>query len=245
VIVAIALRDLLAAFRTPVGWVLLAVTQAILGYVLLKVLDRFSGPAPAVDSAGLNLELAHNLYGAAAVILLLVVPLLAARALAGERSDGTWTLLAGAPVSLAEVLLGKYLGLALLLLPLCLLPLGLGLTLLGAAAVDPGLLVAASLGLWLTGLLFAAVGLFAASLTSQPIAAAVAAYGLLILLSVVNRAEMLGAAELGVLDWLAWNQHLFWFLAGIVRVGDLAYFGLMSVLFLALAHRALDNARLR
>ena len=240
----IALRDWLGAFRTPVGWVLLAATQGILGYVLLKVLDEFTGPEPALRTAGLNLELSHNLFGAAAVLLLLTVPLLAARALGGELRDGTWALLASAPVSPAEILLGKFLGLALLLLPVCLLPAGLGLMLLGAAPVDPGLLATATLGLWLTGLLFAAVGLFAASLVSQPIAAAVAGYGLLVLLSVVNRTELLGAPQLGVLDWLAWNQHLFWFLTGVVRISDLAYFGLLTAAFLALALRRLDNLRL-
>lgn len=243
-ILAIALRDWLGAFRTPVGWVLLAATQAILGYVLLKVLDTFTGPVPPARVAGLNLELAHNLFGTAAVLLLLAAPLLAARALGGELRDGAWPLLASAPVSLGEILLGKFLGLALLLLPVCLLPAGLGLTLLGAAPVDPGLLAAATLGLWLTGLLFAAVGLFAASLTRQPVAAAVTAYGFLMLLSVVNRSELLGAVQVGVLDWLAWNQHLFWFLAGVVRISDLAYFLLMTALFLALALRRLENLRL-
>jgi ABC-2 type transport system permease protein len=47
-----------------------------------------------------------------------------------------------------------------------------------------------------------------------------------------------------LLDWLSWNQHLFWFLAGVVRLSDLAYFGLMTLLFLALAHRRLANGRL-
>jgi ABC-2 type transport system permease protein len=61
---------------------------------------------------------------------------------------------------------------------------------------------------------------------------------------VCNRAELLGAGQLGVLDWLAWNQHLFWFLAGVVRVSDLTYFLLMTSLFLALALRRLENLRL-
>jgi ABC-2 type transport system permease protein len=240
----IASREWLAAYRTPLGWILLAAMQAILGYALLKVLDAFTGPEPPLRSAGLNLELSHNLYGTAAVLLLLVVPLLAARSLGGELRDGTWALLASAPLSLTEILLGKLAGLAALLLPVCLLPAALGATLFGAAPVDPGLLLAAALGLWLTGLLFAAVGLFAASLTRQPVAGAVTAYGLLVLLSVVNRTDLLGAEQLGVLEWLAWNQHLFWFLAGVVRISDLAYFLLMSALFLALAQRRLENLRL-
>ncbi len=240
----IAARDWLAAFRTPLGWILLAATQAILGAVLLRVLDGFTGPAPPLRTAGLNLALTHHLFGSAAVIALLVMPLLATRALAGELRAGTWPLLAGAPVRLWTILLGKLLGLALLLLPLCLLPLLLALSLLGAAPLDLGMLLAATWGLWLTGLLFAAVGLFAASLTQHPVAAAVLAYALLLLLSVLNRAELLGAPQLGVLDWLVWNQHLFWFFAGVVRTSDLVYFVGMTALCLALAERMLTNARL-
>jgi ABC-2 type transport system permease protein len=237
----IAAREWLSAFRTPVGWVLLAASQGVLAYVLLQVLDAFTGSEPAQRSAGLNLELAHNLFGTAAVLLLLAVPLLAARSIGGDPRDPARQLLGTAPVSPWEVLLGKFLGLAMVLAPVCLLPMALGLTLLGAAPVDPGLLLAASLGLWLSAVLFCAVGLFAASLTTSPIAATLAAYALLLLLSVISRTEQLGADALGALDWLGWNQHLFWFLAGVVRFSDLAYFVLTTAFFLALALRRMEN----
>jgi ABC-2 type transport system permease protein len=243
-IATIAIREWLSAFRTPLGWLLLAATQIILTWTLLQVLDDFTGLEPPERSAGLNLELTHNLFGSAAVLLMLTLPLLAARTLSGDVRDGAWQLLGAAPLSLAEILLGKFAALAALSLLLCLIPLGLCLTLLGAAPIDPGMLLAATLGLWLAGLLFCAVGLFAASLSSQPAAATVVAYGLLMLLSIINRADHLAAEQVSLLDWLSWNQHLFWFLAGVVRISDLVYFALMTLLFLALAHRRLENLRL-
>lgn len=243
-IATIAAREWLSAFRTPLGWLLLAATQIILTWILLQVLDGFTGLEPPERTAGLNLELTHNVFGSAAVLLMLTVPLLAARTLSGERRDGAWQLLSAAPLTLAEILLGKFAALAALSLLLCLIPLGLCMTLLGAAPIDPGLMFAATLGLWLAGLLFCAVGLFAASISSQPAAATVIAYGLLMLISIINRADHLAAEQLSLLDWLSWNQHLFWFLAGVVRVSDLVYFVLMTLLFLALAHRRLDNLRL-
>jgi ABC-2 type transport system permease protein len=244
VILAIARREWAAAFQTPLGWLLLAAGQLILAWVFLRVLDGFTGLEPPARSAGLNLDLSHNLFGTAAVLLLLAAPLLATRALSSERREGTDQLLGAAPVSLAALVLGKLLGLAPPLLLLGLLPLGLVLTLPGAAPVDPGLFLAATVGLWLCALLFGAVGLYAASITSQPALATVIAYGILLLLSVLNQADQLAAAQLSALDWLSWNQHLFWFLAGVVRVSDLAYFGLATALFLALAHRRLANQRL-
>jgi ABC-2 type transport system permease protein len=243
-IATIAAREWLSAFRTPLGWLLLAAAQIILTWILLQVLDGFTGLEPPERTAGLNLELTHNLFGSAAVLLMLTMPLVAARTLSGEMRDGAWQLLGAAPLTLAEILLGKFAALAALSLLLCLIPLGLSLSLLGAAPIDPGLMLAATLGLWLTGLLFCAVGLFAASLSSQPAAAAVIAYGLLMLISIINRADHLAAEQLSLLDWLSWNQHLFWFLAGVVRISDLVYFVLMTLLFLALAHRRLDNVRL-
>lgn len=242
---AIALRDLSSAFRTALAWLLLAAVQVVLAWIMLRVLDRFAGLEAAERSAGLNLELAHNVFGSASVLLLLAAPLLAARALSQERRDGTYAMLTSMPLSLAELLLGKFLALAVLLLALCVLPLLLCWSLIGAAPIDPGLFLAAALGLWLSGLLFAAVGLFAASLTAQPALAVVIAYGLLTLLSVINRAEQLAAEQLSLIDWLAWNQHLFWFLSGVVRVSDLLYFLSMTAMFLAFAHRRLANLYLQ
>ncbi|MGB5834779.1 MAG: ABC transporter permease subunit [Thiohalocapsa sp.] len=240
----IATREWLSAFRTPLAWLLLAAAQILLTWIMLRVLDGFTGLEPPERSAGLNLELSHHLFGSAAVFLMLTVPLLAARSISGEIRDGIWPILVTAPATLAEILIGKFCALATLVLLLCLIPLALSLTLLDATPIDPGLFLAATLGLWLTGLLFCSVGLFAASLTTQPALAAVIAFALLTLISLANRADHLAAEQITILDWLSWNQHLFWFLSGVVRVSDLTYFLLATALFMTLAHRRLGNLHL-
>ncbi|MBK1648175.1 ABC transporter permease subunit [Rhabdochromatium marinum] len=242
----IARRESLTLFQTGLLWLLLAACALILGWVFLTVLDPFVG----VDSDrletlsinALNLRLVRELFGAASVLVLLIAPLLASRLLSSEWRDGRYALLAAAPLRPLDILLGKWLALALVLLALCALPgcLCLALALLGAP-VDLGLCLSATLGLWLLGLLFAAVGLFAASLSAQPGAATVIAYGLLILLSVINRTDTAGMQALELFDWLSWGQHLFWFLIGAVRLSDLGYFVLLSAGFLALAERRLAN----
>ena len=73
---------------------------------------------------------------------------------------------------------------------------------------------------------------------------AIAAYGILVLLSVIGRAEGGVEQSVGLFDWLSWNEHLFWFLIGVVRASDLLYFPLLIGFFLALAHRRLANRRL-
>ena len=149
-----------------------------------------------------------------------------------------------APITLVEILLGKFLGLAGLVVAVGLLPLLMSLGLSFSTHLDLGLLAAATLGVCLTGLMFAAVGLFASSLTAQPGVAAVVSYGILILLSVINRTGDAWSQAATLFDWLSWNEHLFWLLQGIVRASDLLYFFLFTAFFLALAHRSLANRRL-
>ncbi len=243
-ILPIARRELQASFLSAQAWTLLAANQFILAWIFLRVLEGFSGLEVSQRKTGISLELSLNLFSFAAVLSLLAVPLLSMRTLSGEFREGTFNLLGSAPVTLAEILLGKFLGLAGLVFATGLLPLLMSLGLAFSTDLDLGLLATATLGVWLTGLMFAAAGLFASSLTAQPGLAAVVAYGILVLLSVIGRAEGLGDGTATLFEWLSWNEHLFWFLLGIVRASDLLYFLLFTTFFLALAHRRLANRRL-
>ena len=237
-------REVRGGLVTPLLWVLLGVGQIVLAWVFLQTLERFGVLKADERVASLSLELSLNLFGFAAVVALLAAPLIAMRMLSGEFRDGSFDLIGASPVGLAEVVAGKFLGVVALVTPLCLLP-ALNLALLaGGAQVDPGLFAAATLGLWLASLLFAAVGLYASSLSAQPGAAVVAAFGILLLFSVIGQAESLGVEGLSLFGWLAWNEHLFWFLLGAVRASDIAYFLLFTLFFLALTHRRLANRRL-
>lgn len=243
-ILTIAGREIRGGLVAPLIWVLLGAAQVVLAWVFLQTVERFTGLGADERVASLSLELSLNLFGFAAVVALLAAPLIAMRMLSGEFRDGSFDLIGAAPVRLGDVVAGKFLGLVALITPLCLLP-ALNVALLsGSAELDPGLFAAATLGLWLAGLLFAAVGLYASSLSSQPGAAVLAAFGILLLFSVIGRAQEITGQGLSLFGWLAWNEHLFWFLLGAVRVSDLVYFLLLTVVFLALTHRRLANRRL-
>jgi len=241
---AIAGRELRASFLSAQAWTLLGASQFVLAWVFLRLLDAFSGLDAAQRQAGITVDLTLNLFSFAALLTLLAVPLASMRLLSGERRDGTFELLGSSPIALAEILLGKFLGLAALVGAMALLPLVTSFGLAWSTDLDFGLLAAATLGICLSGLLFSAVGLFASSLTAQPGLAAVAAYGILALLSVINHTQGTGSQAATLFDWLSWNEHLYWFLLGIVRASDLAYFALFTAFFLALAHRRLANRRL-
>lgn len=242
-ILTIARRELAGLFYSPLAWVLLAAQQLLLAWVFLQVLERFSGLEAAQRAAGLTRELTLNLFGFAAALALFSVPLLTMRLFSDELRSGSFTLLAGAPVSLTQILFGKLLGLAGMLAALTALPLLLCLSLLPWSPLDGGLLLAATLGLGLAMLAFAAIGLFCSALTSQPAAAAAATYAILLLLSVVNRSGAYAGTATPALGWPAWNEHFLPFLLGLVRTSDLAYFLILSGLFLALTRHRLERRR--
>lgn len=237
-------REVRGGLVTPLLWVLLGAGQIVLAWIFLQTVDGFSGLKADERVATLSLELSLNLFGFAAVVALLAAPLIAMRMLSAEFRDGSFELIGASPVRLAEVVAGKFLGIVALLTPLCLLPVLNVMLLSGGARIDPGLFGAATLGLWLAALLFAAVGLYAASLSAQPGSAVLIAFAILLMFSVIGQAESLGTQGLSLFGWLAWNEHLFSFLMGAVRLSDIAYFLLFTLFFLALTHRRLANRRL-
>jgi len=241
----IAAREIRSGLVTPLLWVLLGAGQVVLAWIFLQVIENFSGLNADQRLISLTQELCLNLFGFAAMLAMLAAPLLAMRMLSAEFRDGGYDLLAGAPVTLIEILFGKFIGLAVLITPLCLLPAANLALLAGVATLDLGQVAAATLGLWLAALFFGAIGLQAASLTEQPGAAVLIAFGVLVFFSIVGRAESFTAQTLSLFGWLSWNEHLFRFLLGAVRLSDLTYFLLFTGFFLALAHRRLANRRLQ
>ncbi len=242
----IARREARALFLSPLAWALLAVNQLVLGWIFLRVVERFTGLEATQRAGGVTLELSLNLFSFAAVLALFSTPLLATRLFTEDLRSGSYRLLRAAPVSLAAILLGKYLALGALLAALVLLPLLMAGSLWTATPLDWGLLASAALGLGLVNGYFAAVATFAATLSAQPAVSVTAGYGLLLLLSVMSQSGALGGEEaVGLLRWLSWNEHLLPFLLGMVRASDLFYFLGGTLVFLLLALRQLENRDLR
>ena len=173
----IAAHELRRLFKSPLAFSLLAVVQFLLAIFFYLLLAQFMQPARA--TGGLTEVVVAGLYQIAGVIMLLVSPFLTMRLIAEERRLGTIKLLYSSPISLTELVLGKYLGLfvfyCLMLLMVSLMP----ATLLFGASLDLGQIAAGLIGLLLLMSAFAAIGLFVSALTQQPAVAAIATFGVL------------------------------------------------------------------
>jgi ABC-2 type transport system permease protein len=244
-ILTIAAKELRSLFGSPLAWVVLAMLQLILGYSFLVALDRYLEIQPQLaqypNPPGATAMIAGPTFSLAAIVLLMTVPLLSMRLLAEERRNQTLTFLLSAPVSLSQIVLGKFAGLVGFLALACALPTLMALSLHAGGRVDLGLLAANVLGLLLLGGAFSAVGLYLSSLTAQPAVAAVSAFGALLLLWLANMGTSDPDSPMHLLSLL---KHYESFAKGSFHTGDFAYFVLLTGLFLALTVRRLDRDRL-
>ena len=227
--------------RSPLAWVLLALAPLLLAWQFLQALETFSGLPAAQRRLGLSAYLGLQSWGFAAVLLLFLTPIVTMRSFSEPLRNGSFSLLSSAPLSLPAVLLGKYLGCLLFLLLLLALPLLMSLSIAPGTQLDWGLLAAASLGLALLTACFAAVGIYFSILGTSPAVAVAGSYGLLLLLTLLSPDSTLGGA--GLLRWFAWPGHYLGFQLGQLRAVDLAYFLLLTALFLALALHRLERRR--
>jgi ABC-2 type transport system permease protein len=242
----IAGRELRTLFLSPLAWSILGVIQIILGYMFLAQLDYYvmlqARIAGMEDAPGVTDLIAVPLFGNAGVILLLVTPLLTMRLISEERRNRTLSLLFTAPVSMTEIILGKYLGVfAFLLIMVAMIGL-MPLSLLVGGGLDMGKLAACIIALVLLLAGFAAVGLYMSALASQPTIAAVSTFGALLLLWII---DWTGNSAGGVLEYLSLLRHYESLLKGLISTTDLIYFLLFTLTFLVLSVHRLDNDRLQ
>lgn len=246
-IFTIAWREFRSLFLSPLAWAVLAALQAILGLLFLgrvELLQRYQGQLLAMDNApGVTEIIVPELFGNAAIILLLVVPLLTMRLVSEERRNRTLPLLFSAPVSMTEIVLGKYVGVLLFLLLAAAMIALMPLSLLLGGTLDFGLLGSALLGLVLALAGFAAIGLFMSTLTQYPAVAAIGGFGLLLLFWILDATGQ-GDMRNNVLAYLSIFNHYQPFLRGVFDTGDAVYYVLLVTAFLGLSIRRLDADRL-
>lgn len=245
-IFTIARHELRRLFLSPLAWVILAVVQFILAWMFLQYIESFMAMRTqllGMDSEyGVTEVVAAQVFGTAAFVLLLVVPLISMRLVTEERRNKTLPLLFSAPLSMTEIVLGKFLGLYTFLLIQLALTALMPLSLLAGGGLDFGLLGAGLLGLALLFGGFAAVGLFMSTLTQHQTIAAIGTFGILLTFWLLDWAR--AGTGGGVLPYLSLLNHTEPFLKGVFDTRDVVYHLLFIVSFLALSVRRLDMDRL-
>lgn len=241
-IILIAINELRRLFKSPLAWVILAVIQFLLAIFFYLLLNQFMQPTSG--GKGLTEIVVAGMYQIGGVIILMVSPLLTMRLITEERRLGTIKLLFSSPLSITELVLGKYLGITafycLVLFMVSLMP----ASLLFGAQLDLGQIASGLIGLLLLMSAFASIGLFISSLTQHPSIAAISTFGVLFLLWIINIAgtnASEGAAA--IFSYLSLLNHYNSLLNGVFNSADVLFYILVSVFFIVLSIWRLDAER--
>ena len=245
-IVNIARKELKSLFASPMGWIILALLRFGFGFLYLDGVNKYfevmSGSIRPAERQGITIFVGQNVYGAANFLMTVAIPILTMRLISEERRSQTLPFLFSAPISLTEIVVGKFLGMVIFLGILVLYIFIMLSSMNIWADIDFGYLIGNSFGLILLIGSFCALGIYFSSLTSQPIIAAISTFIALFAMVIFGNFT---ASDPG--HWfghISMSKHFQSFTRGVIDTSDVIYFILFIVTFITLTIRRLDSDRL-
>jgi ABC-2 type transport system permease protein len=227
-------RELRAYFESPSAYVALFVFYLILGYL-------FAAPLFLVGQSSIK---SMTDYGP--LLLAFFVPALTMGLLAEELKSGTFESLATLPLEDWDIVLGKYLGFAVLhacaVAGLLFYPVVVGV--LSSSGLDWGETFGVLASLLLLGWTFGAIGLFASSLGKNQIVAFVTSFLFCFAAFAAGKLATLAPAGLSPLfEWIGVDSHVATLSKGVLDTRDLLYFASATFAFLYLAVHRLQGRK--
>lgn len=240
----LAHRELAGYFFSPMAYVigtLFLLVSGVLFFWGLPQLDIREVFSPGNESS------LRQLFEDLAYIMVFVAPLLTMRLLSDEFRSGTIETLMTAPISDAQVVMGKFLGV-----------MGFYLVLLASTLVfllliglfgqpDAGVAAMGYLGMILLGAAFLSVGLFCSTLSPHQLVAAILGIAILAMFSMMMQLVVKYAPEpwnylASLLNAMTYFKD---FSRGVFDTRALAFFLTSSGLFLFLSVKTLESKRWR
>lgn len=246
-VLSIARKELKSMFSSPMGWIILALLMFVFGTYYLNGVNNYfevmSGSIRPAERVGVTQFVGQTVYGLASFLMLFAVPLLSMRLISEERRNQTLPFLFSAPLSIIEIVVGKFIGLVAFLSIVIVYIFVMLATLNIWSDIDFGFIWANSFGLLLLLASFSALGLFFSSLTSQPVVAAILSFIATVVLMLLDR--FFAGDPSSTMAKLSFMQHFQSFSGGLIDSADIVYFLLFILTFLVLTIRRLDADRLR
>jgi len=228
---SILIREINFFFTSSIGYLIIGIFLVINGLFLWV----FNGNFNILDYGFSDLT---SFFELAPWIFLFLIPAVTMRAFSDEKKTGTIELLFTKPISIKNIVFGKYLG-AVVLIGLALLPTLLYVLTISQLGNPPGnwdfgSTLGSYLGLLFFVLAYTAIGIFSSTLSENQIVAFIIAvflcffmyYGFEGIGSLLNNSDLV-LASLGMKD------HFNSMARGVLDTRDIIYFLSISILFIS------------
>ena len=220
-VVQIFKKEFYTYFLSPIAYIVISIFLVVTGWFFFSTFFLF------------DLASMRNFFSMMPILFTFVAPAVTMRLFSEELNVGSYELLLTMPVSIRQVVLGKFMAgtifMTLMLLPTISYP----LTISFLGELDWGPVFGGYLGAFLLAGSYCAVGLFASSLTRNQIIAFI--IGLAICFGLTMLSKMLffmPETLLGFFSYLGADMHFANISKGIIDTRDLLYF--VSVVFMGL-----------
>lgn len=231
-VLAVVRKELRTSFNSPIAYIAVVFFLAFTAVWLFYVQQFF-----ARDVASLR-----GYFGIMPILFIGLLPALTMRSWAEESKLGTGELLLTLPLTETQLVLGKFVGALAVLLLALVLSLSVPLTVAPFGDFESGQIVGEYLGVVLLGAAGIAVGQFVSAISRNQISAFIVSAVVLLfmtLISQINAVVDLPSWLAGVFNYLSLDYHFQSFVKGVIDTRDLAYFVVVSALFLFLNVRVL------
>ena len=186
-----------------------------------------------------------NVFSDINFVYLFLAALLTMRLLSEEKNKKTDQLLLSAPVSITEIVLGKYFA-ALAVFGLTMLLSAIyPIILFIYANPSAGEMLSSYLGFILLWSSFIAIGLFISSLTESQMIAGVLTFAVLISINYAQSIKLFtdNAIFVGIFNAISLFSHYDVFQTGVISIKEVVYYISVSAAFIFLTIRVMDRRR--
>lgn len=260
----IAARELRSLFVSPVAYIVLTLWSVIAGTFFLASLIGFQERMfqlqqyqmiEQIQEMNLNDNLIEPFIGSMWVIILFLLPAITMGLISTEKANGTEELLLTSPISIWEIVFGKFLAGLGFVTVMSLIVAFFPAILFVYGEPEIGKTLAGLLSLLLVSTTYVAVGVFASSVTRNQLIAFILTFVLLLILGMmlpfIVEITMAGggmgreSAVAEIVRWMATGSHVERMMKGLIDTADLAYFVVASGVFLVLSKTVIESARWR
>lgn len=249
---AVAKRDFKTYFSSPIAYIVMGGFLGIMGWMFFNHLNYYAMEMMRSSQYGgqrqpsLTDGLIKPLFGNMNVILVFLLPFLTMRLFAEERKVHTLELLLTSPITLTEIILGKFFSALHLVVLMLLITAVYPITLYMTANPDIGPILTSYLGTILMTGAYLSTGILFSAMTENQIVAGSLTFATNLFFWLINWAAQSAGPVIGdILNYLSVIGHFGNFGQGLIITTDIVFYLSFIGLFLFFTHRVLDSYRWR